>query len=186
MSEFILGSAVALIAAGIGYFANQVQQRSAERRRRQLLANLFLIELYWLEDALRSTYSHPKAATYNIRLTTETYERHEADLLLFPPATVRLLVNFYGILKDLNVSWVLVRGSDAPTDENADLWFRAKAGFGAKLVPKLKHALEEVGGQLPESDAYEVVKRGTLPELPPPAFARIPHPQAIRTGERRR
>ncbi|GAC1516561.1 MAG: hypothetical protein NVS1B4_12170 [Gemmatimonadaceae bacterium] len=172
----VSGGALALVSAGLGFFAGDVRKRIDDRRRRAAIATALLIELRWLEQNLRALHGHPQAALSTRQLITPVFDQFATDsVLFFRPGTVRGILHFRALVRDIQVSKDVVR-PESSSIERAHHYFRMKAGFAALLIPDLKNRLEADGGTLPPGPPLEVVRYPAVPSLGPPAFPELSEP----------
>ncbi|GAC1462857.1 MAG: hypothetical protein PVSMB1_13410 [Gemmatimonadaceae bacterium] len=146
MLTLVSGGALALVSAELGLFAGDVRKRIDDRRRRAAIATALLIELRWLEQNLRALHGHPQAALSTRQLITPVFDQFATDsVLFFRPGTVRGILHFRALVRDIQVPKDVVR-PESSSIERAHHYFRMKAGFAALLIPDLKNRLEVDGG----------------------------------------
>jgi hypothetical protein len=170
VSDFVQGGIIAIASALLGYWAAVAQSKRERRERRVAIATALLTELRWLERILRKLAQHNEAAASTVRPTTDVHDEFQSEFLLFGPETLRLLLYFRGLIRDIELSRENIRAGLAPVDGDAHHFFRVKAAGAASLIPELRRLLEGEGGASPLDKHVEQFKPPSLPSLPPPAF----------------
>jgi hypothetical protein len=170
VSGFATTALLALLSAGLGFAAGRAGTWRDRRKRRIEVATALLIEFRWLERLLRKLARHKQAASSTVRPLTDVQDRFQADLVLFKPQTLRMLLELRGLLRDIEVSRETLERSQEPIDDHAHHYFRVRASFAAQLIPMLKGMLEREGGAAPQDSPVVVLRYPQLPDLPPPAF----------------
>ena len=170
VSEFLAGAGLALVSAALGFVAGGLGQWRDKRARRKSVATLLLVELRWQELLLRKLAGHAEAASSTVRTLTDVYDRFAHDVVLFEPETARRLLEFRGLIRDMEVSRETISNLSIIPDEKGHHYFRVKATFAAQLLPELRTLLEKEGGVVPTESPYQTVRYPELPPLQPPAF----------------
>lgn len=171
MEELFAGAVIAVLSGSLGYLAAVWASRSVLVERRASVATVLLAELSWLESSLREKYGNPRVAGGSSRrLTTDSFDRFESDFVLFRSPTVRILLQFRGLVRDIEISISNLNRSEKEPTDRAHHFIRVKAGFAARLVPALRSNLEDAGGEFETDVKYEAVGYPDLPDLPPRAF----------------
>lgn len=104
MDQLFAGAVISILSAGLGFLAAHSQRRTARSERRASVATVLLVELSWLEYNLRARYDHPKAADSTRRVVAAGLDLHQQDFPLFRPSTVRRLLTFRGLVRDIEIS----------------------------------------------------------------------------------
>jgi len=172
VKQFLVGSAVALVAAFLGYAGGWLLKKRDDDRRRRSLATALLVEICFLENTFHDLYTMktPGYASTD-PFHTMIYDAAKGDLLLFSKETLRVLSYLYHLTSDARdfLNEVRLRGVEPfPVDPHWVL--RTKIFFAAKLVGEAKRLLEKEGGHWPGGLPTQKVEYPNLPPLPAPAF----------------
>src|ERR1700682_2184392 len=101
MPAFIQGGLLALISAGLGYWAGFLKKRQEDKKRRHSVATALLAELRPLERMLRTRAEHTRAAESTVQISMPVFDRFEPDLLLFDPLMTQVLLELRGYVRDI-------------------------------------------------------------------------------------
>lgn len=170
MTDFLTGAGLALVSVALGFVAGRFGQWREKRARRKSVATLLLVELRWQEPMLRKLAGHTEAASSTVRPLTDVYDRFAHDVVLFEPETARRLLEFRGLIRDMEVSRETINKLGIEPDEKGHHYFRVKATFAAQLLPGLRTLLEKEGGVVPTESPLQTVRYPELPPLQLPAF----------------
>jgi hypothetical protein len=161
----------AFLTAWLGYRYWRKQWEHDRAVRRQSIATVFLVEIRWIERALRRIAARKGAGLSTIVVVPATYDRFERDLVLFSPAVIAQLITFRGLVRDLELGGkVFEQMLDPGRRDRYDHFVRTKAAFIANMIPRLRRDLEDAGGIVVEEDPPQVVKFPDVVSLVPPAF----------------
>jgi hypothetical protein len=170
MSDFVQGGLLALLGAGLGYWAGWLQKRREDKTRRQNVATALLAELRPLERMLRTRAEHTKAAESTVRISMPVFDHFASDLILFDPTASHALLELRGYIRDIENTADLFAGERGTADERANHYMRLKAIAAANLIPKVRKLLEVAGGIPPADPRVDLYPTGKLPPLVGPAF----------------
>lgn len=146
------------------------EHKEEQDAKRRSIATALMSELRWVEHALIRLHANSDEGLVGATVRAPVYDRFEADLGLFEPATIHALVQFRSSITDLEI--MLADDATVAHEFRADYTrvLRVRAGFAAQRVPELRRRLEEAGGVVPPDIPLVSARRPEDVLLPPPAF----------------